>query len=45
MKKNFKKYLIKKLESYSKEDIIITPHAEIRMIQRQIDKNEVMIIL
>jgi len=40
--KNYKDYLIKKLSLYSKEDIIISSHAEIRMIQRQINKKDVI---
>jgi len=40
--KNFKDYLVKKLAHYSKEDVLISSHAEIRMIQRQIDKDEVI---
>ena len=40
--KNFKEYLLKKLKSYSIKDIIISSHAEIRMIQRQISAEEVI---
>lgn len=40
--KNYKDYLLKKLKLYSREDIVISSHAEIRMIQRQINKDEVI---
>jgi hypothetical protein len=40
--RNYKIYLIKKLKLYSVRDIKITSHAEIRMIQRQINKEEVL---
>jgi hypothetical protein len=40
--KNYKDYLLLKLSTFSKEDIIITTHAEIRMFQRQINKEEVI---
>lgn len=39
---NNKEYLIKKLKKYTKKDIKISPRAEIRMIQRQIKKEEVI---
>ena len=40
--KNFKEYLIEKLKLYSKDDIQFSNHAEIRMLQRQINKVEVI---
>lgn len=39
---NYKDYLIKKLSLFSKEDIVFSQHAQIRMIQRQLNKEEVI---
>ncbi len=39
---NFKNEIINKLKKYSKDKILITPHAQIRMFQRQIDEKEVI---
>jgi hypothetical protein len=39
---DFKDYLFKKLKLYSEEDIVFSDHALIRMVQRQIDKSEVI---
>ena len=39
---NYKDYVVKRLKSFSKEDVKFSPHAEIRIIWRQIDKNEVI---
>lgn len=40
--RNDREYVKKRLKSFSKNDVIITPHAEIRMHQRQINKDEVI---
>lgn len=40
--KNYKIYLIEKLKSFNINQIIITKHAKIRMIQRQINKEEIL---
>lgn len=42
MKKNYKDYLTTKLSEYHREDIIISEHARIRAIQRQLDINEII---
>jgi len=39
---NYKNYLIRKLQDYSKKDIILTTHVKVRIIQRQISKKEVI---
>lgn len=39
---NYKNYVKKRLKEFNKEDIIITDHAKIRMIQRQISEKEVI---
>ena len=39
---NYKDYVKKRLKSFTRENIIITDHAMVRIIQRQIDKNEII---
>lgn len=39
---NCKDYVIKRLKSFHKEDIIISDHALIRIIQRQMDADEII---
>lgn len=40
--KNFKSLVVEMLKSYSEKDIILSAHAEIRLFQRQINKEEVI---
>ena len=39
--KNYSDYLIKKLTTYAKKDIIISKHAMIRIKQRQLNVDEI----
>ncbi len=42
MKENHKDYLIRKLCNYTKDEIIISDHARIRIVQRQMDIQEIV---
>ena len=42
MKENHKDYLITKLRGYSKNKIIISDHARIRAVQRQLEVDEII---
>ncbi|MBU1201050.1 MAG: hypothetical protein KJ583_02300 [Nanoarchaeota archaeon] len=39
---NYKRYVVKRLKTFEKNNIIITPHAMIRIVQRQINPKEVI---
>jgi hypothetical protein len=38
---NYKDYVVERLKGYSEKQIIITSHTLIRLVQRQIDENEI----
>ena len=42
MTENYRDYLIKLLAKFPKEKVIITEHAKIRLIQRQINIKEII---
>ncbi|MFH1682365.1 MAG: DUF4258 domain-containing protein [Candidatus Woesearchaeota archaeon] len=42
MKDNCRDYVVNKLKSYHKDQVIISEHARIRLIQRQIDPKEII---
>lgn len=39
---NHKDYLISRLKSFKRTDVVITDHVRIRLVQRQIDETEVI---